>query len=459
MTDVLTTSDAESLRGLLPGRLFLPDEPGYDAARTPWNLAAVLEPAAVAVPQSVADVQTVVGASVAAGLRVAPASTGHAGSLLAASDLSRTVLVRMSGLTGVTVDPDARMARVVGGTVWNEVIAAGSPYGLTALHGSAGDVAVAGFALSGGMSFYGRRHGLAVNSVRAVELVTADGEVRRASADDDADLFWALRGGNGNFGVVTAVEIGLLPYPDVFAGILLWDRSVAAEVMRVWRDFTLDAPESVTTSFRVMSLPPLPELPPFLSGRDVVVIDGALLESDDEAARLLSPLRALNPEVDTFARIPAVELPAMHMDPPQPTPAVSDHRILDSVPDEAIDAFLAQVGPGTRSGLLFGELRQLGGAFARSPEGAGAVSHVDGGYALYAIAIAPTPEAAEHGSAAATALAQALDPWSLQQEVLLTFCEHPIAAADAYGASRDRLLREAEKVDPNGVFQAGHSIR
>jgi hypothetical protein len=459
MTDLLSIGDAESLRGLLPGRLFLPGDDGYDAACRPWNLAAVLGPAAVALPESVADVQAIVKAATAAGLRIAPMSTGHAGSLLAATDLSRTVLVHLSRLTGVTVDREARTARVTGGSLWIDVVAAAGPHGLTALHGSSGDVAVAGFALSGGMSFYGRRHGLAANSVRAVELVTADGAPRRVSADEDDDLFWALRGGSGNFGVVTAIELDLLPYADVFAGMMLWDRARAAEVMHAWRDFTLDAPESVTTSFRVMSLPPLPDLPPFLSGRDVVVIDGAVLESDERAARLLAPLRDLMPEVDTFGRIPTIDLLAMHMDPPEPTPAVSDHTILAALPDAAIEAFLAQVGPGTRSGLLFAELRQLGGEFARPAEGGGAISHVDGGYALYAIAVAPTPEAAEAGGAAASALARALEPWAQPHSLLLTFCEHPVAAAEAYGDSFERLLLTASRVDPNGVFQAGHGIR
>lgn len=455
MTDLLSTSDA--LRGLLPGRLFLPGDPGYEAACLPWNVAAVLAPAAVAVPESVAEVQTVVNGAVAAGLRVAPISTGHAGELLAASDLSRTLLVRLSALTGVSIDPDARTARVIGGTVWNDVVEAAHPHGMTALHGSSGDVAVAGFVLSGGLSFYGRRHGLAVNSVRAIELVTASGELVRVTADDD--LFWALRGGSGNFGVVTAIEIDLIPYADVYAGMLLWDRDRASDVMRAWRDFTQDAPESITTSFRVMSLPPLPELPPFLSGRDVVIIDGAILETDERSAELLAPLRALAPEIDTFTRIPTTALVAVHMDPTEPAPAVSDHCVLDELPDESIDSFLAQVGPGTRSALLFGELRQLGGALARPAPNGGAVSSIQGAYALYALAIAPTPDAVAAGSAAAASLVDAMRPWSLAGAGLLTFCERPEESAGFYGESLGRLVSEANRVDPHSVFQAGHGIR
>lgn len=459
MTDVLSTSDeAESLRGLLPGRLFLPGDDGYDEARTPWNLAANLLPAAVAVPESVAEVQAVVVAAVAAGLRVAPMSTGHAGALLAASDLSRTVLVRLSSFTGVTVDPETRIARVVGGSLWDDVVAAAAPHGLAGLHGSAGGVGVAGFVLNGGLSFYGRRHGVAANSVRAVEVVTADGELHRTDAEHDAQLFWALRGGAGNFGVVTAIETELVPYADVYAGMLLWDRSRAADVMRVWRDLTLDSPESVTTSFRVMSFPPMPELPPFLSGRDLVVVDGAVLESDERAGELIAPLRALQPEMDTFERIPTSALPLMHMDPPQPSPAVSDHCVLSELPDAAIDAFLGQVGPGTHSGLLSAELRQLGGAFARPADGGGVVSSVNGAYAFYGVAIAPTPEAAAHGLESSAALVRALQPWTLPHGRIPTFVEAPADPAEFYGDALAQLTAVADRVDPNGVFLAGHSI-
>ncbi|QDZ14324.1 FAD-binding oxidoreductase [Humibacter ginsenosidimutans] len=460
MTDVLSAAEAaESLRGLLPGRLFLPGDDGYDAARTPWNTAAVLAPAAVAVPESVADVQAVVRAAADAHLRLAPMSTGHAGMLLSSVDLASTVLVRLTSLTGVSVDERACVARVLGGTVWDDVVAAAHPHGLTGLHGSAGGIAVAGFALNGGLSFYGRKHGLCANSVRAVELVTADGGLRRVDAEHDPDLFWALRGGGGNFGIVTAIEVELVPYSDVVAGMMLWDRSRAVDVMRAWRDLTVDAPESVTTSLRVMSFPPLPDLPPFLAGRDVIVVDGAFLESDERASALLAPLRALQPEIDTVRRIPTSELPLMHMDPPRPSPAVSGHCVLGELSDDTIDAYLDQVGPGTRSGLLSAELRQLGGAFARRSDDGGAVSSIDGAYALYAVAIAPTPEAVAHGRASASSLVQALEPWSLLHSRVPTFIDDAVDAADVYGDACDRLASVAARVDPQATFQAGHSIR
>jgi hypothetical protein len=445
-------------RELCGGRIWLRGDPGYDEHRLGWALAAELRPAAIAFPHSVDEVVAVVRAAAAAGLRVAPQSTGHGAGPLADQDLARTVVVRLSEFTGVTIDAAAGTARVVGGTVWQDVVAAAAPYGFTALHGSAGDVAVAGFALAGGISFYGREHGLSVNRVRAVELVTADGSLVRASADEHPELFWAVRGAAGNFGVVTAVEVELLRFADTYAGMMLWDRERAPEVLRAWRDWTIDAPEQATTSLRFFSFPPLPELPPFLAGREVVCIDGSVRTDDEEAQRILAPLRALGPEMDTFGRIPSTALTAVHMDPPFPTAAVSDHRVLTDLPEEAVETLLALVGPGTRSGLFFAELRQLGGALARTPEGAGAIGAIQGAVALFTMSMTPVPEAVAPGLAATERVTERLDPWA-EQLRLPTFSERPTPERRLFGEAAERLVAEAIRVDPQGLFQANHPLR
>lgn len=457
-TGTTTTPPAETLRGLCGGRVHLPGDAAYDVHRVPWNLAVEQRPAAVALAHSVADVQDVVRAAAAAGLRVAPQSTGHGAGALGEKDLSDVVLLRLSELTGVSVDPRARTARVVGGTQWQEVVAATAPHGLTAPHGSAPDIAVAGYALNGGLSFYGRAHGLAANHVRAVEVVLADGSCVRADAEQRADLFWAVRGGGANLGVVVALEIDLLPYADVFAGMLLWDRARAPEVVPAWVRWTREVPESVTTSMRVMSFPPLPELPPFLSGRDLVVVDGAVLEDDERAAELLAPLRALSPEMDTFARMPATGLLDVHMDPPAPVPAVADHAVLGELGDDAVEVLLAQVGPGTSTGLLFTELRHLGGALGRPAPDGGALSHLPGSYGLYCIAIAPFPEAAAAGAAAAAGVVRALAPWSLPSRIP-TFTETGVDTSSMFdGEAWARLARLRDVHDPSRLFLAHHEV-
>ncbi|ANH39243.1 Mitomycin radical oxidase [Nocardioides dokdonensis FR1436] len=453
-----SSTGTAALRGLCGGRVHLPGDPAYDVHRAAWNLAVQQRPAAVAVPHSVAEVQEVVRAAGAAGLRVAPQSTGHGAGALGEKDLADVVVVRLSELTGVTVDPTARTARVVGGTWWKDVVAATAAHGLTAPHGSAPDIAVAGYALNGGLSFYGRQHGLAVNAIRAVEVVLADGTCVRADAGERPDLFWAVRGGGANLGVVVALELDLLPYADVFAGMLLWDREQAPEVVPAWVRWTRGAPESVTTSMRVLSLPPLPELPAFLSGRDLVVIDGAVLEDDARADEVLAPLRALAPEVDTFARIPVTGLLDVHMDPPDPVPFVSDHAVLGELSDEAVDVFLEQVGPGTTTGLLFAELRHLGGALGRPAPDGGALSHVDGSYAMYCIAVAPSPEALAAGAAATSGIVGTLDRWSLPQRVP-TFTDTREDTRSMFGGTAwARLARLRDEHDPTRLLLAHHEV-
>ncbi len=449
---------AASLRGLCGGRVHLPGDPGYDAVRVPWNVAVDQRPAAVAVPHDADEVVALVRAAVAAGLRVAPQSTGHNAGPLAEQPLDHTVIVALSEMTGVHIDAEHRSARVIGGTLWRDVVEAAAAHGLAALHGSSPDVAVAGYTLGGGLSWYARQHGLATNHLTAVEIVTADGALVRADAEHHPDLFWAVRGGNGNFGLVTALEFGLLPLTDVYGGMLLWELAAAPQVLRAWAEWTRDLPESVTTSIRLMSFPPMPDLPPFLSGRRLVVIDGAILEDDETAGELLAGLRALAPEMDTFARMPVAGLIDIHMDPPGPTPAVSSHAMIESVPEEAIAALLAEVGPDAETSLLFAELRHLGGALSRpDPEG-GALSHLASDYALFCIAIAPVPEAAEQGLVDAGRVAVALAPWSIDAHYL-SFSEERVSTMTGFPLeSRDRLRQIRAGIDPLGVFAANHEI-
>ena len=450
---------AESLRGLCGGAVHLPGDAGYDAARSPWNAAVDQRPAAVALPRTAAQAAEVVAAAVAAGLRVAPQSTGHAAAPLAENRLDDVLLVRMSELTGVTVDPEAGTARVEGGTLWADVVEAAAAYGLAALHGSSPDVAVAGYSLGGGLGWYARKHGLATNSLTAVELVTADGHLLRCDADTHPDLFWAVRGGGGNLGLVTALEFRLFPIADVWAGMLLWDRRDADAVVRTWARWSADAPDEVTTSLRIMDFPPLPELPEFLRGRQLVVIDGAILTDDAAAESLLAPLRALSPELDTFARVPAAALSRLHMDPEGPTPAVASSVALDRLTDDTVDAFLAQVGHGTSCGLLAAELRQLGGAVGRPHPGAGALPRLEAAYAGFFIAVAATPELAARGLAAGAELERALAPWSSGRNVL-TFTERPVDPGTVYESDRLARLRAVQaEVDPEGVFLANHPLR
>ncbi|EGD56102.1 FAD-binding oxidoreductase [Gordonia neofelifaecis] len=451
----MTIIDPTEFRGA--GPIHFPGDPDYDRAATPWNCAIVQTPVAVATPRSVEEVIDVVRAAVAAGLRIAPQSTGHGSDAVVGSDMDRAILLRMSEFSGVTIDPDLGTARILGGTLWQAVLDAAAPFGLTALHGSTGDVAVAGFILGGGLSFYGRRHGLATSSVLSIDLVTAGGRLVHASPTSHSDLFWALLGGGGSFGVIVSIEIALLPIADVVAGMLLWDLADAPRVAHAWAQWTRTVPDDSTTTLRMMRFPPLPELPPFLSGRSLVVIDGAVLADDATAADRLAPLRELGPEIDTFGRIPSHQVTAVHMDPPDPTPTTVDHSLLSAFPEDAVDALLDIAGPGVDTPLMFAEIRHLGGALAEPADAA--LPCLDADYALIAVSAIPVPEAAGPGDAAVHAVVDALASWSTGA-FFPNFHGRPEDTAACFDQSSwDRLRRTRQVYDPAGIWVAGHAVK
>jgi FAD/FMN-containing dehydrogenase len=452
-----TGLDASSLRGSASGGIYLPGDDGYDRARTTWALAVDLRPAAVAFPKDAGEVAAVVRAAAAAGLRVAPLGTGHNAHPL--GDLSASVLMRMSGMTGIEIDADARRARVQAGELWLPVVEEAAKYGLAALHGSSPDAGVVGYSLFGGVSWYGRSLGLAADSVTAVELVTADGSLVRADAEHEAELFWALRGGGGaNFGVVTAIEFTLHPIETAYAGMLVWDLRDAPRVLNRWASWAADAPDEVTTAYRHMQYPPIPEIPEPFRGRQLIIIDGAVLGDDAEAERILAPLRELGPEIDTFGRMPAASLIRLHMDPEQPTPGGGHSALLDELPPSAVDRLVEVSGVDSGSSLfLKAELRQLGGALGRSRPGAGAVTKLDGRFQLIAGGMM-VGELAKQTVADCERVVDAMAPYSRGRQYL-NFQEEPVDPSTGYDASAwERLLRIRKAVDPAGLFQANHEI-
>ena len=319
--------------------------------------------------QDADDVVAAVRHAAERGLTIAPQLTGHGASAMAPLG-DDALLLRTTGLRDVAIDVAARTARVGAGALWSDVVGPASEQGLAALHGFSPDVGVVGYTLGGGLGWYGRAHGLASSAVTAADVVLADGTRVRADADHETDLLWALKGGGGNLGVVTALEFDLVPVPELHAGTLFfpWERS--AEVLHAWHAWTAQAPEAATSVGRMISLPPLPELPEELRGRSFATIEVALLGSEAEAAELLAPLRALGPEIDTFAPMPPAGLARMHMDPAAPLPYRSTHLLLGELPPAAIDAWVTAAGPDSGTSLTAVELRHLGGALARPADAA-----------------------------------------------------------------------------------------
>jgi FAD/FMN-containing dehydrogenase len=437
--------------------IVLPHEPSWDEARRAWNLSVDQQPAAVALPETVEDVQAVVGWARSRGLRVAPQGTGHNAHPL--GSLAHTVLLKTQRMRGVEIDPRAERARVEAGVLWAEVTEAAAQHGLAGLAGSSPDVGVVGYTLGGGVSWLGRRYGLAANSVTAVELVNAEGELVRADAEQNTDLFWALRGGGGSFGVVTALEFTLYPVTEVYAGILFYPLERGAEVLRAWRRWVDTVPDEVTSIGRFLQFPPLPALPDHLRGRSFVAIEAASLLGPDASDELLRPLRALGPEMDTFAAIPVQQLQRLHMDPEQPVPGAGDGMILSDVNDAAIDALVQTAGAGAHSPLLSVELRHAGGALARKVPGGGAVSSVDGRFVLFAVGMAPTPEAGAAVEAHVELVQNALSHWDSGRAFGNLSTKRERGERLFGDVTYRRLQTVKAAVDPDDVFRSNHPVR
>jgi FAD/FMN-containing dehydrogenase len=453
----VAVADPRELNARVAGTVFTPADDGWDAARMAWNVVVDQRPAAVVYPVDENDVAAVIGYAGENGLRVAPQGTGHNANPL--GSLDGTILLRTSAMRGVEIDAERGIARVRAGDLWLDVMGPAAGHGMTALAGSSPDVSVVGYSLGGGIGWLARKYGMATNSVKAVELVTADGSRVRADCDHEPELFWALRGGGGNFGVVTAIEFALYPVTEVYGGALIWDWNESERVIKRWAEWAPTAPDEITTSARIMQLPPLPEIPEAIRGRQIVMIDGAYTGDAADAEAVLAPLRELGPEIDMFATIPTPALVHLHGDPEQPVPvAESAHAMIAELPDDAVDALIAVAGPGSGSALLFAELRQLGGALARVPDEHGALPTLDAAYAMFGVGIAATPEIGAVIAGHARALTETMAPWSTGSRYL-NFSETKIDARSAFDAeSYSRLQAVRAQVDPHGVLRANHEI-
>ncbi|MBX5442965.1 MAG: FAD-binding oxidoreductase, partial [Solirubrobacteraceae bacterium] len=393
------------------------------------------------------------------GLRVAAFGTGHQAPALPALDGTLLLRTELHAGAGVTVDPARHVARVPAGALWADVVEAAAAHGLAALHGSSPDVGVIGYLLGGGLSFYARRHGLAADHVRAIELVSADGEARRVDAGHEPELFWALRGGGGGFGVVTAAEIDLFPIATVYAGMAVWPVEAAADVLRAWLGWAPGAPPEITTSLRILRLPPVPDVPEPMRGVPVVALDGVALADAAGGEALLAPLRAAAaPMLDGWAEMPAAAAVRVHGDPEQPVPGLGASALLGELDAAAADAFVVAAGADSGSTLLAAELRQLGGALARAPAGAGATGSLSAPYLLFGVGALMAPDAEPGVRASLERLVSAMAPWDTGRRLLgfddaggpAERCHDPDALA--------RLAHVRRAWDPQRRFVATHEV-
>ncbi len=449
--------DAAQLRGRLAGRLLLPGENDWDAARLAWRLTVDQQPQAVVFAADGDDVAAVLDFARAHGLRVAPQRTGHGS--LPLGPLERSILLKTNAMPAVEVDGAARRAQVQAGANWAAVITAAEVEGLAPLSGSSSGVGVVGYTLGGGYGWLARKYGISSASVVSAEVVTADGRRVHVDGDQEPDLFWALRGGGGTFAIVVSLELELFPAPRFYAGDLFFPLERASEVLHAWRDWIQNVPEELTSLGTFLQFPPLPQIPEPLRGGSFVVVEAAFLGSESDGVELLAPLRELGPQIDTFATIPPSALDALHMDPPDPVPAIGDGLMLSAFPPEAVDAFVASAGPESGSPLLAVEVRHLGGAAGRIRPGAGdgALVALPAQFHVYSLGIGPTPDAAAAVRRHLEVVRTALEPWTAPRWTL-NLQERPGTSGVFDDETQERLVAVKAAYDPDDLIQSNHEL-
>jgi hypothetical protein len=441
----------------IAGRIATPSDADWDEARGAWNLAADQRPSAVAFVESADDVAKVVRFAANHGLRLAGQGTGHGA--VALSPLDDTILIKTERMRGIAVDPDAQTARVEAGVLVLELSEAAQKHGLSSMPGSSPDVGVTGYTLGGGLSWLGRRHGFACNRVRAIELVSADGEPRTVDAENDADLFWALRGGGGGYAIVTALQLDLVPISEIYAGALVFPAELGEDAVLAYRDWAAGISDDVTTVVRFITPPPFPDVPEPIRGRPLLTIDGACIGSQEEGEATIAPLRELGETImDTFGQIPAEGLCRIHMDPENPVPGLGHHKVLRELPDEAIAEFTRVAGPDSGSPLLLTEIRHLGGALGRPDPNGGALTHLNAEFALFGIGMVMSLEMGQAIQSHLDVVTEAMQPWAAEGGYF-NFAERPCDADAILPAEVcARLIEVKRQWDPDGMIVSNHAL-
>jgi FAD/FMN-containing dehydrogenase len=454
----IPAADIDDLRGRVRGPVYAAGDDGLAAEVAAWNVAVQHTPAVAVGATCAADVVAAVTWAVAHDLRVAVQATGHG----PVRNACGALMITTRRMQGVHIDPDRRIARVQAGVRWAAVMQAAAEHGLAGPCGSSSDVGVVGYTLGGGMGALGRTHGFAADHVTAVELVTADGRLRRVTAEAEPELFWAVRGGKGNFGVVTALEFELVPVPSLFGGGLFFAADDAPALLHRFREWAPTLPAEAGTSIAILRLPDMEEVPPPLRGKTAVHLRFAYAGTDHALAeQLLSPMKVVGTILLGYVGpMRTDEMDAIHMDPKDPMPAWEKGIVLRELPAEAVDALLATAGPGLDVPLIITEIRLMGGALGRPAPVPNVVAGRSGAFSVFLVGPA-VPELARVVPAVGKGVLQALAPWR-SDESMVNFLGDVSGPGEVLAAypeeSRERLVAAKRAVDPAGVFTFGHAI-
>ena len=461
-TRVLGDATVAELAAELRGAVVCPGDDAYDSARALWNAAHDKHPALIAQCAGPADVAAALRFARSEKLEVAVCGGGH--SIAGFSGVDGGIVIDLSPMRGILIDPIGQRAIVQAGCTWRDVDVETQAHGLATTGGLVSTTGVAGFTLGGGIGWLMRRHGLACDNVIAADVVTADGEMVRASASENADLLWALRGGGGNFGVVTSFELSLHPVgPTVAGGVIFFPGDEAEAVLRGWREWLPSAPDELTTLVNLATAPPAPFIPEAWHGKRVVAVAGVHAGSVEDGLEAAAPLRSLaEPIADLFGPIPYAAmqglLDALH--PPGNGNYFKSHHMSD-LPDEAIQALIAG-HQAVSSPMNEIHVHDLRGAVARVRAGDSAFPHREAPYVLNVIAKwpggGPGPEHVEW----ARALVESMEKFGTGAAYVnfMTDAEDSDRLRVAYGAETyDRLVAAKDRWDPENMFHLNQNIR
>ena len=450
----------DTLRRAFAGELIEPGAAAYDESRKLFNAMHDRRPAIIARCATAADVAAAVGFARDAGLVIAVRCGGHSVAGFSACDGG--LVIDLAGLNDIEVDANARTAWAGGGVLWGAFDAATQQHGLHTPGGRVTTTGLGGFTTGGGYGWTSSRYGLTCDNLTGAEVVLADSRIVRASERENADLFWGIRGGGGNFGIVTEFEYRLHPLgPIVLAGLALWPMDRAPEVVRAWRDYVDRAPDELSTGVAIVTAPPEPFVPDALKGRRALGLLAMYVGDAAEGAAVMKPLKDLGPAVDLIQPMPYTAFQAM-LDPMVPKGMRSYWRgeYLDTLPDGAVDVYvrgaasLATAGQPLSQMVLF----RIGQAVAAVPDDATAFSHRDANYMFHPITIWQHAADDEGLIAASRALCEEMRPFGTGAAYLNFTPEDRVR--DAFGAAKyDRLVALKDRYDPDNVFRMNQNIR
>ena len=456
-------ADTTALRSAMTGAVVAPGDPDYDDARRLWNADVDRHPAVVAMCESASDVAAAVAFAAENGLEIAVRGGGH--SVSGASSVDGGLMINLANLNQITIDAAARRGRAGGGALLGELIAAAQEHGLATTVGAVGHTGVGGLTLGGGMGWLTRKHGLSIDNVVAVEIVTADAKVLRASADENPDLFWAVRGGGGNFGVVTEFEFALHPVgPLIQFALVFWELEQGKDVLRAARDIVATLPAEVNIVIAGLNAPPAPFVPEehHLKAGYAMLIAG--FGSEEEHAGVVAQFRDAVPPLFEFVT---------------PMPYLALNTLLDEanawgqwyhekgdyltdLTDDAIDTITEHL-PRKQSPMSVVLMYRLDGAYSEVAEDATAFS---GGrsprYGFFIVATCPVPEMIEAERAWARAFYEALVPADLDGTYVNALSDDVSEdrVRRAYGEAKyARLARIKADYDPANLFHRNANVK